>query len=56
MASVQAPRRQEDGAEHREGEDEKGNRDGEKECGAHHPPMLVYITGDRLLLAAELAA
>lgn len=51
-----SPRRQEDRAEHREGEDEKGNRDGEKERGAHHLPMLVYIMGDRLLLAAELVA
>lgn len=45
-------RRQEDGAGRREGEDEKGNTMERKSMGAHHPPVLVYITGDRLLLAA----
>lgn len=45
-------RRQEDGAGCGEGEDEGGNRDGEKKHEAHHSPVLVYIMGDRLLLAA----
>lgn len=47
-----SPRRQEDGAGRREGEDEEGNRDGELEREAHRSPVLVYIMGDGLLLAA----
>lgn len=47
-----SPRRQEDEDGHREGQNEKGNRDGEKEWKVHHPPVPVCITGDRLLLAA----
>lgn len=47
-----SPRRQEDRAGHREGENEKGNRDREKEQKVHHPLLPVCIMGDRPLLAA----
>lgn len=37
---------------HREGENEKGNRDRKEEWMVHHPLVPVCIMGDRLLLAA----
>lgn len=47
-----SPRKQEDRDGHREGKNEKGNRDGEEKWKVHHPPVPVCIMGDRLLLAA----
>lgn len=47
-----SPRRQEDRDGHREGENEKGNRDGEEGWKVHHLSVPVCIMGDTLLLAA----
>lgn len=57
LAGIQEPqgcsaKRQEDRDGHREGENEKGNRDGEEEWKVHQSPMPVCIVGDTLLLAA----
>lgn len=57
LAGIQEPqgcshRRQVDRDGHREGENEKGNRDRKEEWMVHHPLVPVCIMGDRLLLAA----